>query len=132
MVVWDPKFDPEPQKFWVWETLIALYIICSIFNHSIFIGVQQGSRNREARNSQKKKKAVIRMLGKLYKVLASQRLNLFSFIPQIAAVVITFFVCWFPFHVQRLWFLYAKRNIYYYPVNEWLFSIAGFSYYVTW
>ncbi|XP_034481709.1 neuropeptides capa receptor isoform X2 [Drosophila innubila] len=74
------------------------------------LGVQQGSRNREARNSQKKKKAVIRML---------------------AAVVITFFICWFPFHLQRLWFLYAKTSRNYYSVNEWLFSIAGFSYYVT-
>ncbi|KAM8708011.1 hypothetical protein ACLKA7_015046 [Drosophila subpalustris] len=42
------------------------------------LGVQQGSRNREARNSQKKKKAVIRML---------------------AAVVITFFVWGFSYYV---------------------------------
>ncbi|KAH8419528.1 hypothetical protein KR222_004282, partial [Zaprionus bogoriensis] len=74
------------------------------------LGVQQGSRNRESRSSQKKKKAVIRML---------------------AAVVITFFVCWFPFHLQRLWFLYAKDNDNFQDVNEWLFSIAGFAYYVS-
>ncbi|XP_064545751.1 neuropeptides capa receptor isoform X1 [Drosophila montana] len=74
------------------------------------LGVQQGSRNRESRSSQKKKRAVIRML---------------------AAVVITFFVCWFPFHLQRLWFLYAKNIANYQDVNEWLFSIAGFAYYVS-
>ncbi|EDV40822.1 uncharacterized protein Dana_GF10701, isoform A [Drosophila ananassae] len=74
------------------------------------LGVQHGNINRESRNSQMKKKAVIRML---------------------AAVVITFFVCWFPFHMQRLWFLYAKDNENYYNVNEWLFSIAGFAYYVS-
>ncbi|XP_032587092.1 neuropeptides capa receptor isoform X2 [Drosophila mojavensis] len=74
------------------------------------LGVQQGSRNRESRSSQKKKRAVIRML---------------------AAVVITFFVCWFPFHLQRLWFLYAKNFACFQNVNEWLFSIAGFAYYVS-
>ncbi|EDV97241.1 GH14790 [Drosophila grimshawi] len=74
------------------------------------LGVQQASRNQATRNSQKKKRAVIRML---------------------AAVVVTFFVCWFPFHLQRLWFLYAKNNDNYQDVNEWLFSIAGFAYYVS-
>lgn len=74
------------------------------------LGVQQGSRNRDSRNSQKKKKAVIRMLS---------------------AVVITFFVCWFPFHIQRLWYLYAKDLTLYLSVNEWLFSGAGVAYYVS-
>ncbi|KAH8259550.1 hypothetical protein KR026_006184 [Drosophila bipectinata] len=74
------------------------------------LGVQHGNINRESRNSQMRKKTVIRML---------------------AAVVITFFVCWFPFHLQRLWFLYAQNNENYYNVNEWLFSIAGFAYYVS-
>ncbi|XP_033149511.1 neuropeptides capa receptor isoform X2 [Drosophila busckii] len=74
------------------------------------LGVQPGNNPRDTRSSQKKKKAVIRML---------------------AAVVITFFVCWFPFHFQRLWFLYAKTQDTYQDVNEWLFSIAGFAYYVS-
>ncbi|XP_030375359.1 neuropeptides capa receptor [Scaptodrosophila lebanonensis] len=73
------------------------------------LGVQHGSI-RESRNSQMKKKAVIRML---------------------AAVVITFFVCWFPFHIQRLWYLYAKGVDNFQDINEWLFSIAGFAYYVS-
>ncbi|EDX11402.1 GD12106 [Drosophila simulans] len=49
----------------------------------------------------------------------------------IAAVVITFFVCWFPFHLQRLIFLYAKNMENYLDINEALFSIAGFAYYVS-
>lgn len=49
-----------------------------------------------------------------------------------AAVVITFFVSWLPFHLQRLWYLYAKENENYYFINECLFSIAGFAYYVSW
>ncbi|XP_016979869.1 neuropeptides capa receptor isoform X1 [Drosophila rhopaloa] len=74
------------------------------------LGVQHGTNNRETRNSQMRKKAVIRML---------------------AAVVITFFVCWFPFHLQRLIFLYAKNLENYLDINEALFSIAGFAYYVS-
>ncbi|XP_017128680.1 neuropeptides capa receptor isoform X1 [Drosophila elegans] len=73
------------------------------------LGVQHGN-NRETRNSQMRKKTVIRML---------------------AAVVITFFVCWFPFHLQRLIFLYAKDMDNYLDINEALFSIAGFAYYVS-
>ncbi|XP_017138872.1 neuropeptides capa receptor isoform X1 [Drosophila miranda] len=74
------------------------------------LGVRHGTINQEARNSQKKKKTVIRML---------------------AAVVVTFFVCWFPFHIQRLWYLYAKNIENFQDINEWLFSIAGFAYYVS-
>ncbi|XP_017042441.1 neuropeptides capa receptor isoform X1 [Drosophila ficusphila] len=74
------------------------------------LGVQHGTNNRETRNSQMRKKTVIRML---------------------AAVVITFFVCWFPFHLQRLIFLYAKDLDNYLDINEALFSIAGFAYYVS-
>ncbi|XP_054734430.1 neuropeptides capa receptor [Anastrepha obliqua] len=47
------------------------------------------------------------------------------------AVVVTFFICWLPFHLQRLWFLYAKENYYFQEINEWMFSIAGFTYYVS-
>ncbi|XP_036672159.3 neuropeptides capa receptor isoform X1 [Drosophila suzukii] len=74
------------------------------------LGVQPGTNNRETRNSQMRKKTVIRML---------------------AAVVITFFVCWFPFHLQRLIFLYAKNMENYLDINEALFSIAGFAYYIS-
>lgn len=49
-----------------------------------------------------------------------------------AAVVITFFVCWAPFHAQRLLFLYARNEDYYNDVNTWLFSVAGWLYYVSW
>ncbi|KAM7355978.1 capability receptor isoform 2-T2 [Cochliomyia hominivorax] len=73
------------------------------------LGVQHGSMHRESRHLQSRK-AVIRML---------------------AAVVVTFFVCWLPFHIQRLWYVHGKDYKYYQEVNEWLFSITGFAYYVT-
>ncbi|XP_037946148.1 neuropeptides capa receptor-like [Teleopsis dalmanni] len=73
------------------------------------LGVQQGSMHRESRHQQSRR-AVIRML---------------------AAVVVTFFVCWLPFHLQRLWFLYAKNYENYNDVNEWIFAVGGFAYYIS-
>ncbi|XP_049315193.1 neuropeptides capa receptor isoform X3 [Bactrocera dorsalis] len=79
------------------------------FSTTLQLGVQQGSMHRESRHQQSRK-AVIRML---------------------AAVVVTFFICWLPFHMQRLWFLYAKEQNNFQEINEWMFSIAGFTYYVS-
>ncbi|XP_075162370.1 capability receptor [Haematobia irritans] len=73
------------------------------------LGVQQGSMHRESRHQQSRK-AVIRML---------------------AAVVLTFFICWLPFHMQRLFFVYGRDTKYFYEINEWLFSITGCAYYVS-
>ncbi|EJY57320.1 AAEL017335-PA, partial [Aedes aegypti] len=50
---------------------------------------------------------------------------------ELAAVVITFFVCWAPFHAQRLLFLYARDWQHFNTVNTWLFSVAGWLYYVS-
>ncbi|TMW45455.1 hypothetical protein DOY81_009465 [Sarcophaga bullata] len=60
------------------------------------MGVQQGSVHRESRHQQSRK-TVIRML---------------------AAVVMTFFVCWLPFHFQRLWFVHGEPHKYYREVND--------------
>ncbi|XP_065073430.1 melanopsin [Ochlerotatus camptorhynchus] len=73
------------------------------------LGVRNGSVNGPSRISQSRK-AIIRML---------------------AAVVITFFVCWAPFHAQRLLFLYARNWQHFNTVNTWLFSVAGWLYYVS-
>lgn len=49
-----------------------------------------------------------------------------------AAVVVTFFLCWAPFHAQRLLYLYADRTTSYYSeINEWLYYIAGCFYYFS-
>lgn len=77
--------------------------------HSIALGVQQGSMHKESRHQQSRK-AIIRML---------------------AAVVITFFVCWAPFHAQRLMYLYARHWKHYQDLNTWLFSVGGWLYYVS-
>lgn len=49
-----------------------------------------------------------------------------------AAVVITFFVFWAPFHAQRLLFLHGQNWTHYKMVNEWLFLFGGTLYYVSW
>ncbi|XP_055373280.1 neuropeptides capa receptor [Condylostylus longicornis] len=73
------------------------------------LGVTQGSMHKESRQHQSRK-AIIRML---------------------AAVVITFFVCWAPFHAQRLMYLYGREWPYFQDLHPWLFSVAGWLYYVS-
>ncbi|XP_047027969.1 neuropeptides capa receptor-like [Helicoverpa zea] len=47
------------------------------------------------------------------------------------AVVIAFFVCWAPFHVQRLFFIYGYSLPQFHVINEHLFNVAGALYYVS-
>ncbi|XP_026316397.1 neuropeptides capa receptor [Hyposmocoma kahamanoa] len=68
-----------------------------------------GSVHGEARQAQSRK-TIIRML---------------------AAVVIAFFVCWAPFHFQRLFYIYGTGSLYYHTINQYLFSVAGLLYYVS-
>ncbi|XP_047538716.1 neuropeptides capa receptor-like [Vanessa atalanta] len=68
-----------------------------------------GSVHGEARQAQSRKN-IIRML---------------------AAVVIAFFVCWAPFHFQRLFFIYGTGIHHYHTINEYLFLAAGVFYYIS-
>ncbi|XP_041969675.1 neuropeptides capa receptor-like isoform X1 [Aricia agestis] len=72
-------------------------------------GFFNGNIHGEARQT-KSRKAVIRML---------------------AAVVIAFFVCWTPFHIQRLFFIYGSSHPQFHVINEYLFNVAGALYYVS-
>ncbi|XP_050056870.1 neuropeptides capa receptor isoform X2 [Aphis gossypii] len=54
-----------------------------------------------------------------------------SIVRMLAAVVIAFFLCWAPFHAQRLLYLYAKDSPYYFQANELLYTIAGCFYYFS-
>ncbi|XP_022823798.1 neuropeptides capa receptor-like isoform X1 [Spodoptera litura] len=73
------------------------------------IGLLNGHVHGETRQA-KSRKAIIRML---------------------AAVVIAFFVCWVPFHVQRLFFIYGYDLPQFHVINEHLFNVAGALYYVS-
>ena len=45
--------------------------------------------------------------------------------------MIAFFLCWAPFHAQRLLYLYARDAPYYNEINEWMYYIAGCFYYFS-
>ncbi|VVC39814.1 Neuromedin U receptor,G protein-coupled receptor, rhodopsin-like,GPCR, rhodopsin-like, 7TM [Cinara cedri] len=93
--------------------IIILYVLIGLqirqsSRHSL--GKQmQGAVHGETKQNQSKK-SIVRML---------------------AAVVIAFFLCWAPFHAQRLNYLYAKNSPYYSQVNELLYTIAGCFYYFS-
>ncbi|KZC04373.1 PREDICTED: neuropeptides capa receptor-like [Dufourea novaeangliae] len=54
-----------------------------------------------------------------------------SVIRMLSAVVIMFFVCWAPFHAQRLLYVYAQESDYYPDLNEWLYILSGCLYYFS-
>ena len=54
---------------------------------------------------------------------------MFSFL---AAVVVAFFICWAPFHIQRLLYVYGnKTDPTFRIVNEYLFHFSGIAYYMA-
>lgn len=70
----------------------------------------EGSVHETKHSSSSSKKAIVRML---------------------AAVVIAFFLCWAPFHAQRVMYLYFYNCPSYPIINEWLYYIAGCLYYFS-
>jgi hypothetical protein len=51
--------------------------------------------------------------------------------PFSAAVVLAFFLCWAPFHAQRLCYVYFKETKVFRTLNEYLYYISGFLYYLS-
>ncbi|XP_048511293.1 neuropeptides capa receptor-like isoform X2 [Athalia rosae] len=49
----------------------------------------------------------------------------------IGAVVVMFFICWAPFHAQRLLYVYGQDSDYYPDINEWFFTVGGCLYYFS-
>ncbi|XP_039295162.1 neuropeptides capa receptor-like [Nilaparvata lugens] len=55
-----------------------------------------------------------------------------SVIRMLTAVVVTFFLCWAPFHLQRVLYIYVPNSApYWYEINEWLYYITGCFYYFS-
>eukprot|EP00105_Crassostrea_gigas_P011730 XP_011427523.1 PREDICTED: neuropeptides capa receptor [Crassostrea gigas] len=76
-------------------TLIYIRIGITLYNSEV-IGVQQnslgpegGAQSKKSFSATKARKSVLKML---------------------VAVVVAFFVCWAPFHTQRLWTIYMKKE----------------------
>lgn len=62
--------------------------------------------------------------------------TIISFYPRLivsflAAVVLAFFLCWLPFHAQRLAYIYFSDSRVYRMINEYLFYISGVLYYFS-
>ncbi|KOX70895.1 Neuropeptides capa receptor [Melipona quadrifasciata] len=47
----------------------------------------------------------------------------------LSAVVITFFICWAPFHIQRLLYVYADST--YDDIDQWVYPVTGCLYYFS-
>ncbi|XP_014487522.1 PREDICTED: neuropeptides capa receptor-like [Dinoponera quadriceps] len=54
-----------------------------------------------------------------------------SVIRMLSAVVIMFFICWAPFHAQRLLYVHAQESDYYPDLNECLYILSGCLYYFS-
>lgn len=52
-------------------------------------------------------------------------------IRMLVVVVISFFVCWAPFHIQRMGFVYFRDNPYFREINAYLFFVSAISYYLS-
>ena len=65
--------------------------------------------------------------------LASLYLHLLSLLSGFttAAVVLAFFLCWAPFHAQRLSYVYFKKSLVFRTINEYLYYVSGFLYYLS-
>ena len=48
-----------------------------------------------------------------------------------AVVVAAFFICWLPFHAQRLGYVYFVNTGWYRTANEYFFYLCGICYYVS-
>ncbi|XP_012268179.2 neuropeptides capa receptor-like [Athalia rosae] len=90
--------------------ILILYVRMGLKIRSKSIGRSiEGSVHGETRQAQSKK-AIIRMLS---------------------AVVVMFFICWAPFHAQRLLYVHARNSAYYAEINEWLYALGGCLYYFS-
>ena len=52
-------------------------------------------------------------------------------IRMLAVVVIAFFLCWAPFHAQRLGYVYYKESHVFRLINEYLMYVSGITYYIS-
>lgn len=50
-------------------------------------------------------------------------------LPVAGAVVIAFFMCWAPFHSQRLLYMYGQSLPHYAEINAWMYYVTGVLYF---
>lgn len=77
----------------------------------------------------KSRRKIVRML--IVIILHEKRGFEFMFFLFFQMIVMVFFISWAPFHIQRLVYIYGKHWSKYIEINETLFMIAGFFYYLS-
>lgn len=90
--------------------LLFLYISMAVTLAQSMNGVGQSGSVHGERHVNSSRKQIIRML---------------------AVVVIAFFLCWAPFHAQRLGYVYFKESHVFRIINEYLMYVSGITYYVS-
>jgi neuromedin U receptor 1 len=129
-----------PDNFPLYETssvvffLLPMVILVVLYTRmGLLITRRQGLG--ESHRTNKSRKSILRMLGEWRKAAflrGSKPEALMNMWPAIsAAVVISFFVCWAPFHLQRLLFVYLNKMDGYTEYNEWIYHITGCFYYFS-
>lgn len=63
--------------------------------------------------------------------MARQQQSRKSIIRMLGAVVICFFLCWAPFHLQRLFYMHMSHSPNYQIINEWLYYVTGCFYFFS-
>ncbi|KAK5644176.1 hypothetical protein RI129_008021 [Pyrocoelia pectoralis] len=85
-----------------------------------------GSVHRGSGRRNQSHRSVIRMLCTYITNTIRNTVPFFA-----VAVVICFFLCWAPFHAQRLLFIYGQDFSFYYELNSWMFYVTGILYYFS-
>ncbi|CAB3388200.1 Hypothetical predicted protein [Cloeon dipterum] len=104
-----------PDNFPLYETssvaffLLPMLILVALYTRMGMLITRRQALGESHRTS-KSRKSILRML---------------------AAVVISFFVCWAPFHLQRLLYVYLREIEGYTEYNEWIYHITGCFYYFS-
>ncbi|XP_048769875.2 neuropeptides capa receptor-like [Ostrea edulis] len=101
-------------------TLIYILIGITLYKSEV-AGVQQNSRMNVETSRQSKK---------IFSTTKARK----SVVKMLVAVVVAFFVCWAPFHAQRLWTIYMKKE-HWTPelldVQNYVFFLSGVLYFFS-
>ncbi|KAK9497870.1 hypothetical protein O3M35_003780 [Rhynocoris fuscipes] len=111
--------DNVPPDFPIYELSSVLFFLLPAFvltylyiRIGLIISKNQnvnGSIHGEQRTSQSRK-SIVRML---------------------MAVVVAFFICWAPFHLQRVMYIYMSNLPIFHIINMWMYHISGILYYFS-
>ncbi|CAH1393908.1 unnamed protein product [Nezara viridula] len=112
---WLPIYELSTLMFLIIPIIIIVILYTKIAiklreRNDYSLGTRVGGSVHSRKRHSKSTKPIIRML---------------------VAVVSMFFICWAPFHAQRLIYLYGKSWPNYVTLNEWMYYITGALYFFS-